>query len=333
MYRNFHFISSVLWVSRTNCVCSFCFFLFFLVCLSFHPIVFARSFTTENPVKVVLTIETSSSRIDTDQTVDISGTITLTTDDEAIQNDFLKERLKLIRMDPDGEYDSIIVTQPFLSDGKLQYTFEDVALPDEGVWKLLTASEKSETFEKANSATIKIEVQGISQDVAGYSILIEGRIYGDSGIDSHNVTANYIYKKLLNRGFKEDDIYYFNFNESQNGVDEKPTKEGVLHAIKVWAREKMNESPAPLYIIYVGHGRKETVSLYPDTIHADELLDALNNLESQLNAGAAGEPLVIILGANRSGSFIDALSKPGAKRIIITSSDTEEVAYKGPLAP
>lgn len=43
--------------------------------------------------------------------------------------------------------------------------------------------------------------------------------------------------------------------------------------------------------------------------------------------------MVIVFGANHSGSFINALSKTGKKRVIIASSDTEEVAYKGPLPP
>lgn len=304
----------------------FCFACMLALCLLFNPSTFAQ-------VDVSITIEPSSPVVKSNETVDISGIITLTPDDETTQNDFLNENLKLIRINPDGEYDDIIVTQPFLYEQQLQYKFEGVKLPDKGVWKLLVGSEKSETFKKANSATIEIEAQRSVQAVAGYAILIEGRVSGDVGIDSHNLTTNYIYKKLLNRGFEEDDIYYFNFNETQNGVDEKPTEEGVLNAIKVWASEKMNESPAPLYIIYVGHGKKETLFIYPDTVNAGELSDALNDLEFQLNTNAAEESIVVVLGANRSGSFINALSKAGTKRIIITSSDTEEVAYKGPLAP
>jgi len=316
-------------ISSFNSFFIWLFILFFLL----QSNAFAQYYNTNDRAEVTLTIEPSSYSITTDQTVDITGTVTLTPDDETTQNNFLNEKLKLIRINPDGEYDDVIVTQPFINEEQLQYKYEGVKLPDNGVWKVLVCSENSDTFVKENSDTIEIEAKKPAQQLAGYSILIEGRVSGDAGIDSHNLTANYVYNKLLNRGFEEDDIYYFNFDDTQNGVDEKPTKKGILNAIKVWGSEKMNETPAPLYIIYVGHGKKETLFIYPDTINASELSDALNNLESQLNTNAAEEAIVVVLGANRSGSFVNALSKSGAKRIIIASSDTEEVAYKGPLAP
>ena len=183
----------------------------FIISLALHASLFAQ-------VKVSLTIEPSSNIINSDETVDIRGTITLTPNDETTQNDFLSEKLKLIRINPDGEYDDIIVTQPFLYEEQLQYKYEGVKLTDKGVWKLLVASENSETFKKANSATIEIEAQRLAQSVAGYAILIEGRVSGDAGIDSHNLTTNYIYKKFLNRGFEEDDIYYLSDQKNSNLV-------------------------------------------------------------------------------------------------------------------
>ena len=88
-----------------------------------------------------------------------------------------------------------------------------------------------------------------------------------------------------------------------------------------------------MYIIFVGFGDKENFFIYPDTLKASDLADALNSLESQLNSNASENPIVVVFGANRTGSFINALSKLGSKRVIIASSDTEEVAYKGPLPP
>ncbi len=310
---------------------------------------------TVNPAEVALTIETSSLEIQTDQTVNISGIVTLTPDNETTRNEFLEENLKLISIDPDGEYEDVVETQPFLSNDQLQYKFEAVKLPDIGAWKLLVGFEEDNSFTGTNSATIKIEVQEVAKEVAGYAILVEGRVKDksvkdedkedsdeamaassdkdESGLDSHNLTTNDIYEKLLKRGFTEEEIYYFNFDDSQDGVDETPSKDGVLDTIKTWAGEKMNESPAPLYLIFVGFGDKEKFFIHPDTLKASDLAEALTSLESQLNSSASEEPIVIVLGANRSGSFINALSKSGSKRIIITSADTEEVAYKGPLPP
>ena len=285
-----------------------------------------------NQAEVALTIDTSSSTIQVDQTVDISGIVTLTPDNETTRNEFLGENVKLISIDPDGEYEDVIETQPFLSNDQIQYKFEAVKLPDIGDWKLLVGFEEENSFTGTNSATIEIEVLEVAKEVAGYAILVEGRVKGKSALDSHNLTTNDIYEKLLKRGFTEEDIYYFNFDDSQDGVYGTPAKDEILNTITEMA-SSMNESPAPLYIIFVGFGDKENFFIYPDTLKASDLADALNSLESQLNSTASEEPLVIVMGANRSGSFINALSKAGSKRVIIASSDTEEVAYKGPLPP
>ena len=285
-----------------------------------------------NQAEVALTIDTSSSTIQVDQTVDISGIVTLTPDNETTRNEFLGENVKLISIDPDGEYEDVIETQPFLSNDQIQYKFEAVKLPDIGDWKLLVGFEEENSFTGTNSATIEIEVLEAAKEVAGYAILVEGRVKGKSALDSHNLTTNDIYEKLLKRGFTEEDIYYFNFDDSQDGVYGTPAKDEILNTITEMA-SSMNESPAPLYIIFVGFGDKENFFMYPDTLKASDLADALNSLESQLNSTASEEPLVIVMGANRSGSFINALSKAGSKRVIIASSDTEEVAYKGPLPP
>jgi len=281
---------------------------------------------------VALTIEPSSSSIETGQTVNITGIVTLTPDNETTRNEFLEKTLKLISINPDGEYEDVIETQPFLSNDQIQYKFEAVKLPDIGAWKLLVGFEEDNSFTGTNSATIEIEVQEVAKEVAGYAILVEGRVEGKSALDSHNLTTNDIYEKLLTRGFTEDNIYYFNFDDSQDGVDEKPDKDEILNTITEMAGS-MNKSPAPLYIIFVGFGDKENFFIYPDTLKASDLADALNSLESQLNSNASEKPIVVVLGANRSGSFINALSKSGSKRVIIASSDTEEVACKGPLPP
>ena len=285
-----------------------------------------------NQAEVALTIEPSSSSIETGQPINITGFITLTPDNETTRNEFLGENVKLISINPDGEYEDVIETQPFLSEDQIQYKFENIQLPDIGTWKLLVGFEEDNNFKGENSATVEIEVQEVAKEVAGYAIIVEGSVKEKSALDSHNLTTNGIYEKLLKRGFTEDTIYYFNFDDSQDGVYGKPAKDEILNTITEMA-DSMNESPAPLYIIFVGFGDKENFFIYPDTLKASDLADALNSLESQLNSNASENPIVVVLGANRSGSFINGLSKSGSKRVIITSSDTEEVAYKGPLPP
>ncbi|MBM4066858.1 MAG: PKD domain-containing protein, partial [Planctomycetes bacterium] len=281
---------------------------------------------------VGFTIEPIS--VEAGKTVNITGIVTLTPDNETTRNKFLEKTLKLISINPDEEYEDVIETQPFLLNDQIQYKFEAVKSPDTGAWKFSVGFEEDNSFPASSSGTIEIEFKDVPEEtVAGYAILVEGRVKGKTALDSHNLTTNDIYKKLLTRGFTEENIYYFNFDDSQDGVDETPSKDSILDTIETWGSEKMNESPVPLYIIFVGFGDKEKFFLYPDTLEASDLADALNSLESQLNSSAAEKSIVIIFGANRSGSFIKALSKSGSKRVIITSADTEEVAYKGPLPP
>jgi len=295
---------------------------------------------TINPAEITeLTIASSSSNIQIDQTITVSGTVTLTPGNETTRNEFLEKTLKLIRTDPNNEYEDIIETQAFLSGDQLGYQFQDVRLPAVGDWQLLVGIDEDDSFKGTNTTTIEIEVQNIPKEVAGYAILVEGRTKDKSGIDSHNLTTNYIYEKLINGGFTNENIYYFNLDSSQNGVDKTPSSEGVLDAIRTWAYEKIAESPAPLYIIFVGPGDKEEFLIYSDSskkydnINADNLADAVSDLEAQLNSNASEEPIIIILGANHSGGFVNKLSKQDTNRIVIASSDTEEVAYKGPLPP
>lgn len=292
-----------------------------------------------NPVKAGISIEPSSLVVSINKTVTITGTITVTPDNETTRKRFLKKEINLFRLTPEGKYEDPLPKRPFLSGDQLSCQWKDVSLPDVGTWEVWVGFDTNESFIGTSSAHREIEVQGDAKDAAGYAILVEGYGKDGSGVDSHNLTANYIYKKLLERGFTDEGIYYFNNDTTQNGVDEKPSKNGVLSAIKTWASSKINKLPAPLYIIFVGHGEKERFLLYPDALDADSISNALDGkkgLRSQLNTKALNEPVVIILGANHSGSFINNLvskDTSGMKRVIVASCDTEEVAYKGPLAP
>ena len=81
---------------------------------------------------------------------------------------------------------------------------------------------------------------------AGYAIIVQGKITSKEGIKSHNKTTNRIYDKFIERNFEADDIYYFNYDTSQTGVDASPTKAGIQDAIETWAKDKLSTSPAPL---------------------------------------------------------------------------------------
>jgi len=302
------------------------------------------SSTTENfgltpleytETSVPITIQASANQVNLGESVIITGIVTLTPDTEDTRNRFIEEKLKLVRINPDGKYEDIIETSPYLYKEQIRYSFSCFSPDSPGIWKLKVAFELYDDSEGVVSDGIEINVLNEVDDVAGYAILIEGRENDTDDITSYNHTTSYIYEKLIERGFKEEHIYYFNYDITQVGVDEKPSKDGILNAIKTWAYNKMVDSPAPLYIIYVGPGKKGKLFANPDIIKASKLSNSIKYLEDKLlkQKPVIIGPIIIVLGANRSGSFIDSLSLSDKKRVIIASCDTKEVAYKGPLPP
>jgi hypothetical protein len=173
---------------------------------------------------------------------------------------------------------------------------------------------------------------------AGFAVLIEGKLPNNSGLDSHNKTANRIYESLKERGFADQDIYYYNYDTNQIGVDGLPNKATIQTVIEGLATE-VAARPAPVYVIMVDHGGKATGAtearfyIDNDTITPTELDSWLDTLETAMDASGvanlrADNPRVVIMGACYSGGFVPGLSATG--RIIISSSAADEQSYKGP---
>ncbi|RKZ89973.1 MAG: hypothetical protein DRR19_10925 [Candidatus Parabeggiatoa sp. nov. 1] len=170
---------------------------------------------------------------------------------------------------------------------------------------------------------------------AGYAIIVQGKLANEEGLAAHNKTTNRIYHKLRKRRVEDDNIYYFNYNFAQDGVDDIPSKAAIQAAFADLS-DKMKGSPGPFYLIMVDHGGREG-HFYIDndgdneTITPPEIAEWLNTLEQALNENALAEPRIVILGYCYSGSFIPELS--GSNRVIITSAAADEVSYKGPKEP
>jgi len=109
-------------------------------------------------------------------------------------------------------------------------------------------------------------------------------------------------------------------------IDGIPTKSAIQKAITQDIVKIMGNKPANLYIVMVDHGNIDTFYIYPDTITDKELAQWYTELE---NTPGWNQEIITILGFCFSGSFIDSLSK--RNRIIITSADSNEFSYKGPL--
>lgn len=190
---------------------------------------------------------------------------------------------------------------------------------------------------------------------AGYAVIIQGRIESGEGLGAHDLTTDRVYAQLIARGLRPEHIKYFAYDYAPlnpapagecdegetdpSGVDAKPTKCRIQNALEVWARQRLQEAPAPMYVISVGHAEPSQFFVFNESTGTQEIVDPndfnqwLTELEAGLPADIVGvSPRVVIVGACYSGSFITAeLSKPGLNRVIIASAAGNEESYRGPL--
>jgi hypothetical protein len=276
-----------------------------------------------------------------------------------LQNELLEVKGKLIRYPntealskkiititttaPDGTKTSTDV----VTDKEGKYTQYLPGFTHKGIYTLQASFEGDDFLQPSPSAP-ESETRVRVGSSAGYAILIQGKVQGDEkGALTYNKTLNRVYRKLKLMGFTDDNIRYFNYNTEQDidgdgqndDIFDVHRKMDIKTAIEEWSRDRINGSPAPLYIGMVDHGALETFYIHhenedknDDVITLNDLNQWLNTLESGLNETALKEPRVIIIGACYSGSFIHAtpsstLSKEG--RIIITSADKGESSSRG----
>ena len=275
-----------------------------------------------------LGLELSSQTILQNETIDASGKLTRLPNDGT---DLSGEIINLTITAPDGTA-TTRTTTTYSTSG--YYEFEGVTgFTQKGTYTIQASFDETVTLTESNSDPLSVLI-GSS---AGYAIIVEGKISSEEGLDSHNKTVNRIYDTLLARGFLDKNIYYLNYDTSQTGVDASPTVANIKTAIESWPLDKMNGSPAPLYIILHDHGKKDGLYIGDDEITPSDLDSWFNNLEKSLNSNALLEKQIIIYGACYSGSFISKLSETSTGtdggRVIITSAASEEESYKGPLEP
>ena len=222
---------------------------------------------------------------------------------------------------PDG---SIAAHMTYTSDLLGHYELRNISgFTQKGIYKIQTSFAGTGQLNSSSSDTEKVRVMSVS----GYAIIIEGKGSTVAVTPSNNKTIDRIYKSLKIRNFTDSNIFYFNYDTLQAGVDEPPTKARVQYAIQTWAKQKLNESPAPLYLIMVGPAAQNAFYIGSEMLKPSELDAWFNGLEANLNVPALAEERVIIIGACHSGSFIPMLS--GSNRTIVASSAADEVSYKG----
>lgn len=194
-----------------------------------------------------------------------------------------------------------------------------------GTWTIQASFEGNAAYAPSQS-TAQLLLVGTA---AGYAVLVQGKIDNSEGLASHNKTLNRIYRAMKTRGFVDQNIFYYNYDTGQTGVDAQPDKSVIQDRIETLA-DLVNYNPAPIYIVFVDHGGDGTFFLdgSAETITPAELNTWLGVLESRLSTQSLAEPRVLLIGACYSGGFVDQLSAPG--RIIVTSAAANEESYKGP---
>ncbi len=218
-----------------------------------------------------------------------------------------------------------------------------VALTQVGPWRYYVRFEGTEAVLPA--ATTELVVQAVAE--LGYAIVVAGRVPTREGAYEHTRTTDSVVANMLASDFAPDSIVYLNsIGTSLPGMTPgAATKASVRETITQWAAGKMSAAPAPLYIVWVNHGdvvdgtgRFHLSDQWGEGadgyITPCELDTWLNQLEEQLSSGfpegAPGPQIVFVLGACHSGSFIASLSHADKNRILVASSDTYEVSYRGP---
>ena len=248
--------------------------------------------------------------------------------------------VRLSVMTPEGTTPYVPLEKTTAEGGCATFTATDFAnagilFDMSGSWRFKAEFVGNENFllaasEDFDDTTARLTIK----EGAGYAIVVLGQLdeYAEGRLE-HMQSADYIHQVLLDRNFDADDIYYM---RDHGAGDYAPTAANLQSAIEVWAREKMLESPAPLYVILVGHGSTGKLHLdIPGTgpqeyITAAQLNDSLNILQSALGeqkVSAAEQDIFVIYGGCHSGSLIPVLS--GASRIIITSCQADEISYRG----
>ena len=284
-----------------------------------------QSLTVE-PAQSRVTLSTSSQAFKLTDGVHISGKFTPQPD---CGEDLSGIPLTLTLTGPDASGAPTSLDIPAVTDdvwGHFLHTVDPGVL-ELGEWTVQASFAGDDGRGPAVSEEISLRVV----ETAGYAIIVQGASYSGEGLDSHSKTARFVYGQLKERGLTDDDIFYFNYDDGQEGVDAVPSRAAIQEALVDWAPAMMNAIPANLYIVMVDHGLEELFMIHPENITSADLAEWLDDLQGQLFGAAVNQEILVMLGFCHAGSFIDDISVADSHRVVIASAAPDEVSYKGPL--
>ncbi|MBI3119846.1 MAG: DUF1565 domain-containing protein, partial [Candidatus Hydrogenedentes bacterium] len=226
------------------------------------------------------------------------------------------------------------------------FTGAGITFDTAGLWQFLVEYEGGINFLHATSAgydqpdSTRLTIK----DQAGYAVIAVGQLDANAeGLAAHKKTGDYAYRSFLARGFAHEDIYYLrDADDPQVAADifvdnTSPNQAAVQWALQQWARDQMNASPAPLYVVLLDHGTVDKFFVYAgatdDTqfITPEELDSYLDFLQGGLTGDARAQPITLVYGACHSGSFIPEVA--GTNRLLITSAAATEKSHRGVVDP
>ena len=173
----------------------------------------------------------------------------------------------------------------------------------------------------------------VRQSFGGVALIVAGHD------DNHNLQDNILYctntafRTFLLGGLPKTNLRYLSdvnddahTDADGDGVSDvyaDSSSANVQDAIINWAAS-LADANTPFYLYLMDHGAIDTFFTdgRDDTIAPGELDDWLTALED-----ATGAPVNVIYEACHSGSFIDELSRPDRKRVIIASTSSLKNAY------
>ena len=222
----------------------------------------------------------------------------------------------------------------YMPDTEGEYSFYTIAMD--------RAGNLETSYAVADATTI------YTTDFSGYALIIVGAnaLMENEGLESHTLTANNVYRHLIDRNFALGDfndpldhIKYFNPSDYEVPGTDSITGDyfgSISDAFHNWLPEKLSQIAGPVYIVLIGHGAPDQFYLANyDSLYAAALGTWLDELEAEIYANDPDfdYPIVVVLGSCYSGSMIDELTREGGNRVIISSTSSDEKSYRGPYDP
>ena len=227
--------------------------------------------------------------------------------------------------------------------GQFELTIPNSTFDMEGPWNLQVFTEGNGNLMSGESEVIPFRVL----QKPGYAILCLGSVPAPpegtpEGVEDHRRTIDYVKTVLTSgAGFTDDSENPNSLTDDIYEIGQGDSKTRLEEGIKDWARQKMTNAPAPLFIVMINHGEIDKFHMNADlsdsmdnVLSPSELDSWLNDLQATLSDPEMGNPLaakeniVVVLGMCFSGSFIDEVSKEG--RVLVSASAGNERSIRGP---